>query len=90
MVSMERRLVGPKHAHPIGTSNPRQRKPAQLNQVTQTMALACEQDVSAGPVVIDECKPQRLINDDSDVEWGQITVDETGKMQTADFASEGA
>jgi len=90
MAAMEHRLIGAKDAHPIGTSNPGQCKPAKLDQIPQTKACARDDDVAAGPVVVNKCKAGKLINHDSDIEGGQVAMNKAGTVQMPDLSAEGA
>jgi hypothetical protein len=78
MAPTERRLVGAKDTHPIGTSNPRQGKPAKLDQIPQSTAPAPDDGVATGPVVVDKRKPGRSISHDSNVEGGQVAMNKAG------------
>jgi hypothetical protein len=90
MAAMKRLFVSAKNAHPIATRNSGQRKMAKLHQVMQTTATSADDNVPVRAVVVDKGKPWRFINNDSDVERGQVAMNKAGTLQTPDLRAKGA
>src|SRR5437899_10226546 len=90
MCMMQCDFIGPENAHAIGAGEPRQGEPAKLNQISQAMPAACDQNVTAGAVVIEKSKTRRFAGDNPDVERGQVAMNKAGPMQSGNFSSQRA
>ena len=88
MAAIERCFVSAKDAHPISTINSRQGKTAKLQQIPPTMAPEAWEDIAVSAIVIEKCETWRLVDHDSDVERGQVAMNKTPAMQTADLFPE--